>query len=303
MEKHFDPLFSVIMPVYNRETSIQAAIDSVLNQSDTNYELIIIDDASTDQTINVVKDYNHPKIRLIQSIQNQGPAAARNSGIKAAKGALISFLDSDDVLEPDFLKETSRVLLNTASNIGFMWTGMYWEEHGRKEIRFWKPVSMGSSYRTFLHSLHIGTNSGLTVKRTVFDICGCFDTNLKAAEDTDFFLRITQQFDYVFTEKPLIHIHRDNKDRLSRNLKKNAESYQRIFPKHQSVIDQSKILQRKYYYKMMWLSFYLPDKKKALFYFMYLLKRKLLTVKMVFIFLLYNCLPFKWATRLHTKQY
>jgi glycosyltransferase involved in cell wall biosynthesis len=303
MEKHIEPLFSIIMPVFNREKSIQVAIQSVLHQSYTNFELIIIDDASTDQTVNEIKRYNQPKIRLIQTAVNQGPAAARNSGIAVARGTYISFLDSDDELDPEFLKETAIILSGTPSNIGFMWTGMIWEENGRKEIRSWKPVHKGSSYLTFLHALHIGTNSGLTVKRTVFDTCGYFNTKLKAAEDTDFFLRITQHVDYVFTEKPLIHIRRDNKDRLSRNLKKNAEAYQLIFPKHQSIIDTSKFLQKKYYYKMMWLSFYLPDKKKAEYYFMFLFKRKLLTAKMSLIFLLYYFLPFKLASNLHTKQF
>ena len=76
--------------------------------------------------------------------------------------------------------------------------------------------------------------------------CGYFNEKLEAAEDTDFFLRISQNYDYVFSTKYLMNVYRDGKDRLSKNLKKNARAYQLIFPQHKEVIDTSKFLKRKY---------------------------------------------------------
>jgi glycosyltransferase involved in cell wall biosynthesis len=301
MEKKFKPVFSVIMPVYNREKSVLTAVHSVLAQTFSDFELVIIDDASTDSTVSVLHTLNDSRIIVLEQAVNYGPAAARNKGIIASRGRFISFLDSDDTYEPDFLAETFKLLESSNSNIGFMWTGMHWIEDGVSRIQSWTPVFHENSYITFLHSLHIGTNSGLTIKRDVFNHCGLFDEQLKAAEDTDLFLRITQKYDYVFTTKPLIKIHRDNKDRLSKNLHKNAMAYTFIYPKHQKVIERYSTLQLKFYYKMMWLSYYLPDRKKAFQFFKLLLKNRLLKPKMLIVFLLYQCLPFSFASRLHQR--
>lgn len=91
------PLISVIMAAYNSERFIAASIDSVFSQTYGNWELIIIDDCSTDETVNIIKSYNSDKIVLLQNEKNSGPAFSRNRGIEAAKGKYIAILDSDDI--------------------------------------------------------------------------------------------------------------------------------------------------------------------------------------------------------------
>jgi glycosyltransferase involved in cell wall biosynthesis len=301
MEGHYKTFFSIITPVYNREDTISKAITSVLEQTFVDFEMLIIDDGSTDATLEVVQSFFDNRIKILKTPKNGGAAAARNIGIQAANGNYISFLDSDDFYQPDFLQESFDILEKSSCKIGFMWTGLLWNEKDNIKKEFWKPKFNTSSYITFLNSLHIGTNSGITIKRKVFEICGYFDENLKAAEDTDFFLRITQQFDYTFSSKYLITINRDGKDRLSKDFKKNAEAYMVIFPKHRHIIDSSKLLQKKYYYKMMWLSFYLPNKKMATNYFFFLVINRLINLKSLCIFLIYFFLPLKKASFVHRK--
>lgn len=92
-------LVSVIMPVYNREDTVQMAIDSVLNQSYQNLELIIIDDGSDDDTAEILKNNENPKIKIIKNETCQGVSQARNRGLESAKGKYIAYLDSDNTWE------------------------------------------------------------------------------------------------------------------------------------------------------------------------------------------------------------
>jgi glycosyltransferase involved in cell wall biosynthesis len=102
-----NPLASVIIPTYNRRQFVLTAIASVLNQTYSPYELIVIDDASTDDTVSLITE-KYPQLTLIRLPQNQGAAAARNAGIAVAQGEVIAFLDSDDIWEPNYLEQQVR---------------------------------------------------------------------------------------------------------------------------------------------------------------------------------------------------
>ncbi len=101
--------FSIIIPTYNRSQKITTTIDSVLQQSNTHFEILIIDDGSTDNTEEVVKSIQDPRIRYFKK-QNEERAIARNYGIERAKGDYITFLDSDDILYPNHFKEANKII-------------------------------------------------------------------------------------------------------------------------------------------------------------------------------------------------
>lgn len=109
---------SVIMPAYNRETYIRESIDSVLAQSFTDFELIVVDDGSTDATAAIVESYTDRRIRLIRQ-SNGGVSVARNTGLEAARGRFITFLDSDDLYYPDFLNTLFRLIRSTKTDMVF----------------------------------------------------------------------------------------------------------------------------------------------------------------------------------------
>ena len=100
-----NPLVSVVMPVYNREMYVGAAIESILGQTFTDFELIIVDDGSTDQSVAIIQGYRDPRIRLIRFSQNKGVSAARNVGNHEARGEFIAVMDSDDIALPKRLEK------------------------------------------------------------------------------------------------------------------------------------------------------------------------------------------------------
>ena len=108
------PFFSVIIPVYNKEKYVQAAVKSVLNQTFTDFELIIVNDCSTDNSRKEVSKIISEQIKIIEHHENKGLSASRNTGIKNATGNFIAFLDADDEWKPDFLA-TIKSLISTFS--------------------------------------------------------------------------------------------------------------------------------------------------------------------------------------------
>lgn len=108
-----EPLVSIIMPAFNSQDFIKQSIQSVLNQTYTNWELLIVDDKSTDTTVEIIKECKDDRIKLMQLTRNSGAAIARNTGIKKARGSFIAFLDSDDLWHPEKLtKQINFMLIN-----------------------------------------------------------------------------------------------------------------------------------------------------------------------------------------------
>ena len=293
-------MFSVIIPNFNREKSIIKAITSVLNQTYANFELIVVDDCSTDNSRQIISEIKDVRVKLLKLPQNSGAAVARNYGIKHSKGDYISLLDSDDFYEPQFLQQTFNTISKTDSSIGFSWSGVRYLENGKAYDKIWEPKRLNNPYITFLNSLHIGTNSGITFKQSIFNKVGYFNESLPAAEDTDFFLRLTQHFDYIVVPKILINIERDSNDRLSKNFSKIGRAYNIFLAQHFSVIDKNTQLRRRFYYKMMWLNYHLADQKTAR-YFYGKIPKELITFKIEVVRALYEFLPLKIAAYTHQK--
>lgn len=293
-------MFSIIIPNFNRQNSVIKAIKSVLNQTFADFELIVVDDCSTDNSLKEISKIKDERIKVYQLEENSGAAAARNYGIKKSSGDFISFLDSDDTFEPDFLKISYETLSNSDKNTGFMWTGSNIYQGGKIDKQIWRPKREETPNLTFLKELKIGSGAGVTVKSEVFEKCGHFDERLPAAEDTDFFLRITKSYDYIYAPLYLINIYRDDNDRMSKNFKNIADAYNIFLPSYFSVIDRDKNLQGKFYYKMMWLNYNLADKKTAK-YFYNKIPKSLRSFKIKIIKALYEYLPLKNASYIHQK--
>ena len=130
-----DPFFSIIIPVYNVDKYLEHCLDSIVGQDFSSYELICVDDGSTDQSLNILKTYQdkHPQIR-IKSIENSGTAVARNEGIKMSKGYYLLFVDSDDWIEPNTLEILNNYLKNNPVDILSFNGCLYYEKNGSIEI-------------------------------------------------------------------------------------------------------------------------------------------------------------------------
>ncbi|GIV76554.1 MAG: hypothetical protein KatS3mg050_0948 [Litorilinea sp.] len=208
------PTFTVIIPTHNRAHLLPRAIRSVLAQTFTDFELIVVDDASTDETPQVVASVQDGRIIYLRHEENRGAAATRNTGICHARGKYVAFLDDDDEYLPEFLAETRQHLETASEEAGFSWCGVRVVQDGGQGERtigegVWRPAFQDRehAYLSFLRSRRIGTNCGLCVRRDCFDVVGLFDQALRKAEDTDFLIRLVRHYDFVVVPKVLVKVH------------------------------------------------------------------------------------------------
>ena len=187
------PLVSVIMPTYNHAKFIGEAIDSVLNQTYKNFELIIIDNYSKDNTEKIVASYNDERINYLKFKNNGVIAASRNYGIKHSRGEYIAFLDSDDMWLPEKLEKQISVF-RVSNEIAMLYTRLKTIEGDVISNRILPEngkYKSGSIFKS-IYLWNFIACSSVMVKRSVLDQVGLFNTdpNLIAVEDADLWLRI-----------------------------------------------------------------------------------------------------------------
>ncbi|MFH1767826.1 MAG: glycosyltransferase [Candidatus Omnitrophota bacterium] len=187
-----NPLFSVIIPAFNRAAFLKISVESVLNQTLSDFELIIIDDGSTDKTEKTIKEMKDKRIKYI-SQPHGGVSSARNKGLLAAKGKLISFLDSDDRFRKTKLEITYNYI-QKFPQIKIFHSNEIWYRNGsiltQKEYHK-KPQGDVFSQALRLCCISI---SAATVLKEVFDETGLFDETMEVCEDYDFWLRATAKY-------------------------------------------------------------------------------------------------------------
>ncbi len=302
------PDFSVIIPTHNRAHLLPRAIKSVLNQTHKDFELLIVDDASTDKTQEVVAEIQNERIIYIRREKNSGVGATRNAGILQAAGKYVSLLDDDDEYLPDFLEETYLTLEGAPENVGFGWCGIRWLQdtfQGEKLIKeeLWQPQfdNREQAYLSFLQSRRIGTNCGLTFRRSVFESVGLFDEDFRGgAEDTDFLIRLVRQFDFKVVSRVLIKVHLHSGANLRSYSSKKAEDYQRIIQRHRDALLNHPNLWVTLHYKTGWLYYHDGNRAVGRRYMLQALRKNPLHLKSWMGLLLYETLGSK-ASKLHKQ--
>ena len=208
-----NPLVSVIIPTYNRGWVLREAIDSVLAQEFKDFELIVVNDGSTDDTGQILEAYGQDLMILRQT--NRGVSAARNRGIAAADGRLVAFLDSDDLWLPrklssqvDFFNSNPAALINQTEEI--------WIRNG---VRV-NPKTRHHKFSGMIFEQSLGlclvSPSAVMMKKSLFDAVGVFDEDLPACEDYDLWLRISWRYPVHLIETPLIIKRGGHADQLSK---------------------------------------------------------------------------------------
>lgn len=208
-----NPLVSVIIPTYNRGWILKEAIDSVLSQDFDDFELIVVDDGSTDNTINILDAYAHDIIALRQG--NRGVSAARNAGISCASGQLIAFLDSDDLWLPGKMSRQVE-FFNSNPDALICQTEELWIRNGRRVNP--KKRHQKFSGMIFKHCLPlcIVSPSAVMMRKSLFDKIGRFDESLPACEDYDLWLRVSREYPVFLIDTPLIVKRGGHGDQLSK---------------------------------------------------------------------------------------
>lgn len=212
-------MFSIVIPLYNKELSIEDTINSVLNQSFQNFELLIINDGSTDNSAEVVERIDDSRIRLINQ-NNQGVSAARNRGIEEAKFEWIAFLDGDDLWLENHLEEFVK-MFKIFPNERFFTTSFKFSDnrnmfkHDRNSVIFKVNDYFKESIKEYL----VWTGTAL-IHKTCFNNVGMFDIGLKMGEDTELWNRVFRRYGLVKSAvvTAIYRIEAENRTTLSKDL-------------------------------------------------------------------------------------
>jgi len=212
---------SVIIPTFNRKKTLGRAIQSVMNQSLSPFEILIIDDGSNDGTEEWVKE-KFQNIKYIYQ-NNHGVSSARNIGIENAYGDWVAFLDSDDEWLPNKLYEQVKAI-ESNPEMKFFHTNEIWIRNGVRVNQMKKHKKYGGYiFEKCLDICRVSPSSVL-IQKEVFDNIGIFDESLRVCEDYDLWLRITSKYPVVFLDIPLIYKYGGHADQLSK-VNDGIESY------------------------------------------------------------------------------
>lgn len=214
------PLITVIIPTYNRSQYIKQAIDSALNQTHKNIELIIIDDGSKDNTSEVLKKYDtYSNINNIALNHNAGVANARNLGLKEAKGDYIAFLDSDDFWEKNKI-ELQLNEFDKDSNIGLVHTGVIEFGKGWEREKIWEKENRLEGWcREEIFTKWYIFHSSIMIKKQHIEKIGNFDSTFPYSEDYEWWLRVAEYCKFKYIPTALVW-KRYTENQMSSNLTK-----------------------------------------------------------------------------------
>jgi glycosyltransferase involved in cell wall biosynthesis len=207
------PLISIIIPTYNRASFLLEAVDSVFKQTCSEFELIVIDDGSTDGTAQAIK--KHQDHLIYRNQTNQGVSAARNQGLREARGKWVAFLDSDDLWLPKKL-ESQLHFFSQKPEAAICQTEEIWIRNGRRVNPQKKHQKYSGDIFAPSLKLCLVSPSAVMIQRDLFDRVGYFDEALPACEDYDLWLRISSQFPIYLIENPLVVKRGGHPDQLSR---------------------------------------------------------------------------------------
>ncbi|MBI3288521.1 MAG: glycosyltransferase [Elusimicrobia bacterium] len=195
------PLFSIIIPTYNRARAVAAAVRSVLSQTEGDFECFVMDDGSTDGTAAVLAGFTDPRLRVVLNAVNRGQHACRNDAIRAAKGEWICFLDSDDLFLPRRLAQL-RNAIEREPRAGFWFTNAYIHRYGRLIGTLFDPrrsipegrvpgyYAVGDAFLPYVTTM-------VCVRRRAFEEIGLFREDLTILEDTELYARMLKSGVYV----------------------------------------------------------------------------------------------------------
>lgn len=237
-------MISVVIPVYNREKTVKQSVESVLNQTVSDIEVIIVDDASKDNSVKIVKEIQDNRVKIIELEENKGACVARNIGIKEARGEYIAFHDSDDLWVNDKLEISLKVLKEKKADVVFTAFCRKYLSGRTEKLPKYDLNQYENKVREILWDNPITTPT-LFGKSEVFKTL-CFDEEMPRFQDWDIGIRIAEKYKiyYIDSELTISNI-QDNS--LTMNPEKAIVALERMHKKYPLYYENDKKLQAKYY--------------------------------------------------------
>jgi glycosyltransferase involved in cell wall biosynthesis len=233
---------SAVIPVYNRPAAVRRAIDSVLAQTFQNFEIIVVDDASTDDTVAAVTAYLDPRIKLIRHDRNRGGSAARNTGIRASSARYVAFLDSDDEWLPSKLEKQLQVFEQSKDNLGLVYVGterIFADGLIQRDV----PKRRDDLAKRLLTVNVVGETSVGMVRRSALDAVNGFDEELPASQDMDLWLRLCEQFPADIVPEVLVRVVKaDDRGRITASVDATTRGRELFRRKHREKLARHGVL-------------------------------------------------------------
>jgi len=216
------PKFSVVIPLYNKSNYIKKAIESVCAQSFEDFELVIVNDCSTDNSLEIAKTYNDPRIRFLEHSENKGLSASRNTGIKNTSAQYIAFLDADDSWKPQFLEKINFLITEYkqadlfATNYEISLQNGKYISHSF-DITNQQPHSVVSNFFESNLAQTTYIPSGLCVNRRVFESIGLYNEAISYSEDVDFNIRAHSKFQMAYYNEAFVTYTLESENQITQN--------------------------------------------------------------------------------------
>lgn len=219
-------MFSVVIPLYNKELSIQNTILSVLNQSYQNFEIVVINDGSTDSSVDAVKSINDERVRIIHQ-ENQGVSAARNRGIEEAKYEWVAFLDGDDLWENNHLEEVNKMMTVFPNEKVYVTSFEYSDKRVMYKHKREDSIFKIENYFKEAIRENLMWTSIVVVHKSCFDAIGFFNQILVRGEDLDVWARLAKKYQIVKSEKitALYRVDSENRTDIIKDVEKTHVYY------------------------------------------------------------------------------
>jgi len=244
------PRVSVVLPTYRRPQQLARAIATVQAQTITDWELIVVDDNDpghpdrlhTEQAL--AQHLVDTRVRFLRHDENRGGSAARNSGIRAARGAWIAFLDDDDEWHATKLERQLELSDGSASDVALVYCRSHTLHNGTGQESAYRSEPDKCDVRGLLRRNHIGGTSCVMCRADALHEVGLFDEALASRQDIDLYVRLADRYAFAFVDAPLVTMNLHADGRISTNLRSKVKGHIQFYEKHRELIEADPIALR-----------------------------------------------------------
>lgn len=227
------PTVSVVIPSYRRRDAVLRALQSVFAQTHRPTEIIVVDDGSADGTVEMLRSLPSPlPLVILAHDRNKGGSAARNTGIAAAHGEWIAFLDSDDVWRPEKLERQLDALMRAGPTYGVAYCGIRRVDDDGRTIGVARPTASGDLFDALLGRNVVGSTSTVIVRRDLLEQVGGFDESLRSCQDWELWLRLAKVSRFAVVSDPLVDYTDAEAGRITTNPRSRISGHMAVYRKH-----------------------------------------------------------------------